>query len=276
METKQIKFWDKYNNPDEANSAWDIESDELKKKTPLKTGRMRFDLPGIRSGTRKNLRFKAMTYLMKHDEKRVFPKYFLKRPITYSISMIQSYLKKKAYERDGDFFLYGIKSNDEFKDLLHDQDSILAVGFSYCHKPFECPSERFTEDCIHDAENPVCRQCFIGKCMNSLPDERTVPMVIPTVHYIGEKMFELTHQNPGKKILFIITACELTLEMFADWGNMIKLKGIGVRLDGMICNTMKAFEASEEGVKPGLTVVLDDTEQKVLDLLMQRRKTENS
>ena len=55
--------------------------------------------------------------------------------------------------------------------------------------------------------------------------------------------------------------------MFGDWGNMIQAKGIGIRLDGRICNTMRAFELSEQGIKPGLTVVLKETEQKLLDLI---------
>jgi hypothetical protein len=72
----------------------------------------------------------------------------------------------------------------------------------------------------------------------------------------------------------MITACEMTLEMFGDWGNMVGIKGIGVRLDGRICNTMKAFELSEEGIKPGLTVVLDDTQGQMLDLIKKRRSKE--
>ena len=47
---------------------------------------------------------------------------------------------------------------------------------------------------------------------------------------------------------------------------MVDIKGIGVRLDGRICNTMKAFELSEKGIKPGLTVVLDVTQKRLLDL----------
>ncbi len=70
----------------------------------------------------------------------------------------------------------------------------------------------------------------------------------------------------------MITACEMTLEMFGDWGNMVGVKGIGVRLDVRICNTMKAFALSENGVKPGLTVVLEETKQKMLDLIRHVRQ----
>lgn len=68
-------------------------------------------------------------------------------------------------------------------------------------------------------------------------------------------------------MVFLITACELTLEMFGDWGNMLGIRGLGVRLDGRICNTMKAFELSEIGIKPGLTVVRDETQTKILELI---------
>jgi len=99
---------------------------------------------------------------------------------------------------------------------------------------------------------------------------QTIPLIIPTIHYIGGKIFEIVHQHPGKSVLFVITACELTLEMFGDWGNMVNIRGLGVRLDGRICNTMKAFELSEQGIKPGLTVVLDETQQVVMELIRSR------
>lgn len=231
--------------------------------------------PGIRKNTKKNLRWKALKYLLVNDEKKVFTKYFFKKPLTYAASMTASYLKKNPYQRDDDFFLYGVENITEFKQLLREENSILAIGFSYCHKPFECPSGRFTDECIHDDKSPICGQCFIGKCMHAMPKNKTVPVVIPTVHDIGEKMFELSDENPGKEILFIITACELTLQMFSDWGNMIKIRGVGVRLGGQICNTMRAFEASEGGIKPGMTVVLDKTQTRMMELIAIRRSAEN-
>lgn len=203
------------------------------------------------------------------DDGSVF-KGFLKHPLRYSWALLRSVMSKKSFIRDDDFFLYGIKSVAEFKKLLKDEASLLVMGFSYCHKPFECPSGRFTDQCIHAAENPVCRQCFIGKCMNALPENNAIPLFIPTIHYIGAKIFEIVHNNPDKHVIFVITACEMTLEMFGDWGNMVGIQGIGVRLDGRICNTMKAFELSEQGVKPGLTVVLDKTQRRMLDLIRLR------
>jgi hypothetical protein len=75
-------------------------------------------------------------------------------------------------------------------------------------------------------------------------------------------------------MVFLITACEMTLQMFADWGNMLGIRGLGVRLDGRICNTMKAFELSEIGIKPGLTVVRSETQAKMLELIRRiRQKT---
>ena len=73
-------------------------------------------------------------------------------------------------------------------------------------------------------------------------------------------------------MFFVITACEMTLALFGDWGNMVQARGIGVRLDGRICNTMKAFELSEKGIKPGLTVVLNDTQERILQLIQNWNK----
>ncbi|MBI2812307.1 MAG: hypothetical protein HYX67_15965 [Candidatus Melainabacteria bacterium] len=247
-----------------AEKEWDKGSEDCRKSHPIKTLNTLPRMPGI---TDKGLKWKSIKYILAEDKGNVFVRYFFKHPIKYAIRWIKSALKKQSYQRSGDFFLYGVDSVEQFQDLLKQDNTLFAIGFSYCHKPFECPSGRFTAECIHDPENPVCRQCFIGKTVNALPAGNIRPLFIPTIHYIGEKMFELTEQNPDKQILFLITACEMTLEMFGDWGNMVGAKGIGVRLDGRICNTMKAFELSEHGVKPGLTVVLPETQERMLSLI---------
>lgn len=224
-------------------------------------------IPGITPKTARHLRWKSLKYLIQHDKKRVLPRYFIKHPLKYGYNLLKSYFKKKSYLRKDDFFLYNLRSLEEFQENLSNPNTLLIAGFSYCHKPHECPSGRFTDTCIHDKEHPVCQQCFIGETVHALPKQNVIPLFIPTIHYIGEKIFEIVEANPKKNILFLITACELTLEMFGDWGNMVGIKGIGVRLDGRICNTMKAFELSEIGIKPGLTVVREETQRQILRLI---------
>jgi len=219
-------------------------------------------MPGITPDTAKRLRFKAFRYLFFHREGWTILRHCLRHPIKYGWAYLRS-LGKKSYRRDGDFFLYGIKSVDGF--VKEAKKATLVVGFSYCQKPFECPSGRFTDKCIHARDNPVCRQCDIGKVMHALPDRKVIPLIIPTIHYIGDHLFKITQKH--KRVAFLITACELTLEMFGDFGNMVGAKGIGVRLDGRICNTMRAFELSEEGIKPGLTLVTSPTQQRILDIV---------
>ena len=212
------------------------------------------------------MRLKALKYLIKEDHNHILKRYFPKKAFKYLPRYLLSLFKKTPYKVDGDFYYYGIDDIASFKRDLEDPKALLIAGFSYCHKPFECPSGRFSDNCIHDKTHPVCSQCFIGKMMHTLPEKKIIPLMIPTIHYIGEKIFETVEKHPDRKIYFYITACELTLKMFADWGNMVGVKGIGVRLSGRICNTMKAFELSEKGIKPGLTHIADDTETKMLEL----------
>lgn len=265
----KLKIWNSGASWEEAEKRWDAGSDAACAAQPIKTLKNIPKMVGITEEAARGLKWKSIKYLLSHDPTKIFPRHFFKAPLKYTYRWIKSALKKKAYRRDEDFFLYGVESVEEFQELLKEENVLLVIGFSYCHKPFECPSGRFTAECIHDPEHPVCRQCFIGKSVNALPvhKKNILPLFIPTIHYIGEKMFEVAENNPDKKILFLITACELTLEMFGDWGNMVGARGIGVRLDGRICNTMKAFELSEQGIKPGLTVVLPHTQERVLELI---------
>ena len=253
----KLKIWKPGVSWEEAETRWDAQATHLRHTQPIKGLDKLPKMPGITAETAKGLKWKSIKYLLLHDPTRIFPRYFFKHPLKYTKRWIKSALKSSSYKRSGDFFFYGIDNTEAFQKLLEQEHSLFIIGFSYCHKPFECPSGRFSAECIHDPSHPVCGQCFIGKAVNALPlhNAQILPLFIPTIHYIGEKMFEIAEANPDKKITFLITACEMTLEMFGDWGNMVGAKGIGVRLDGRICNTMKAFELSEIGIKPGLTTL---------------------
>ena len=266
----KLPLWQ--SNWDLGEQEWNERARQASEQRPLKGLTSLPQMPGITKETAKGLKWKSLKWMILQDHQKEVLRGFLKHPFKYGWALLKSSLRAKPYSRDGDFFLYGVKSIAHFEELLKDLNAIFVLGFSYCHKPFECPSGRFTSDCIHDPDNLVCQQCFIGKSVHAVADKQTIPLIIPTVHYIGGKIFEIVHQNPGKPVLFLITACELTLEMFGDWGNMVGIRGLGVRLDGRICNTMKAFELSEQGIKPGLTVVLDETQKKIMHLLRTRHK----
>lgn len=262
------KLWDWK----ESEKLWDQQANDAAKKQPLKVLKQIPSMVGITPDTAKNLKWKSLKWMIGQDHGGHIRKGFLKHPLKYGWAFLKSIFKKKSYRREGDFFYYGVKDEGEFKRWLSTPDTLLVLGFSYCHKPFECPSGRFSQECIHDLNHLVCQQCFIGKAVHASKNLQVIPLFIPTVHYIGGKIFEIVHSNPHKQVIFIITACEMTLEMFGDWGNMVGIKGVGVRLDGRICNTMKAFELSERGVKPGLTIVTNDTQKRMMDLLKHRAR----
>ncbi len=275
MTMNKLRMWNQHGTWEEATSEWESGVKEAEQLHPIKKLKRIPSMPGITQETAKNLKWKSLKWMLSKDHDGKIISHFLKHPFKYSWSILQSLASKKPIKKDDDFFLYNVRNVQEFQHLMHNEDSLLVLGFSYCHKPFECPSGRFTDACIHDPKHPVCRQCFIGKCVNALPEKKSIPLYIPTVHYISGKILDLMEKHPDKQILFLITACEMTLEMFGDFGKMANIKGIGVRLDGRICNTMKAFELSENGIKPGLTVVLDHTQQRMLELIRYRREIED-
>lgn len=264
----QLPMWkDKWEFSEEE---WEQRAAAAAKTHPLKGLKQLPQMPGITEETAKGLKWKSLLWMIRKDKGEI-RNGMLKHPFKYLWRLIKSACREKPYVREGDFFFYGVSSIEQFRQCVKEKEAVLILGFSYCHKPFECPSGRFSSDCIRDISHPVCQQCFIGKAIHASSHPNTIPLIIPTIHYIGGKVFEIVHSNPDKQVFFIITACEMTLEMFGDWGNMVDIKGLGVRLDGRICNTMKAFELSEEGIKPGLTVVLSETQKAILDLLTQRR-----
>lgn len=224
--------------------------------------------------TRRFFRIKALIYLFRHDKAFHITKKLLKTPFRfakrYLSALLRSLMRGKSYIREDDFFYYGMDGEKKWLQEASKPDTLLVLGFSYCHKPLECPSGRFTDRCMDDSSNSVCQSCFISEIRSVkkiLKDAHL--LTIPTVHAIGSDLLTLHEKHPDKKIVFMITACEMTLEMFGEFGALANAKGIGVRLGGRICNTMRAFELSEVGVKPGLTRVLLPTQERMIALLDQ-------
>ena len=167
-------------------------------------------IPGITKQTKKHLKWKSLKYLLQNDERHVIRRYFFKRPVKYGFSLLKSCLKKKSFIRDDDFFLYGIQNVEEFKKLRSPPIPFSSSDFPTA-TTFRLPFRPFHRRVHPRPENPVCNGCFISKAVNAMPKDNAIPLFIPTIHYIGEKIFECVHNNPDKQILFLITACELTL-----------------------------------------------------------------
>lgn len=261
------KFWKTYQSWEEAEKAWEEKAHTYRSTHPLKISTHTPQVPGITKGTKKNLKLKTLKYLLSHDKEGLFRRYFYKHPLKYTFNYLKSALKKERYRREGDFYFYGVQNEADFLKKIKDPNTLLIAGFSFCQKPLECPDGRFRSTCRFDPEHPVCRQCFIGKARNALPTQGTISVIIPTIYDIGRTLFENLEKHPQKKIMFLISACELSLEMFADFGHMANVQGIGMRLSGRICNTLRAFTLAEDGVKPGLTLLSNEAQVKFFNLI---------
>lgn len=264
------RFWDHFRSWEEAEAAWGAATVHAAVDCPLKTSPQPA-VPSIAPGERA-LRWKGLHWVLQKDAGFVLVRRLLRHPFRYFLQYVRSVLNRSPYQRAEDLFFYGIKNQDEMRELLRRDDTFLVVGFSYCQKPHECPSTRFSDACIHSLDNPVCRQCTICKAVHTLPPTATSFVVVPTINAIGKVILEAVDAHPNKRVVFIITACEMALQMFTDMGNMVGVCGVGIRLGGRVCNTFRAFALSEEGIKPGLTTVLPSTQHHLFSLLRTWRE----
>jgi hypothetical protein len=265
---KESSFWSRYPSWESANEAWESRAKEAQQIHPLKNLKVLPKMPAMTLSTKRLFKLKALIYLIYHDRDFKLIRSLVRQPFKRMKRYLQSCWRGKSYKRDDDFFFYGVESTKHFLRSFFYSPTVFLLGFSYCHKPYECPDGRFSDRCRADEQNVICQQCFIAKAVHAAPIQSQL-LFIPTVHYIAQKVFEALENAEGKQVLFLISACEMTLEMFGDWGNAVGIEGIGVRLDGRICNTMRAFELSERGIKPGLTVVLPKTQERILQTLKQ-------
>lgn len=264
-------FWDKFTTWNEAEKAWDEKKDESAKVCPLKSVASLPNRLHIHLDTKKCMWLKGLFWIVKQDRGFVLLRYVVRHPLLHGYRYIRALFFPRFPIREEAFYYYGLKGRDNFNQALADPESLFILGFAYCHKPFECPSGRFSSNCTASIEHPVCCQCFIGKCVHTLPQEKTLVVIVPTVNHIGQRIFEEKEKHPKKRLIFLITACEMMLEMFAAWAEMIGVQGIGVRLEGRVCNTFEAFKLSERGMKPGLTVVGSHASLQMLDVLKRWR-----
>lgn len=260
------RFWDRYPSWDVAEAAWDAQAARAADTSRLRTQAMPSSPPAIGPGEG-SMRWNGLRWVLRNGGGRRLLRLWLRHPVRYSWRFFCSMMKKKPYCQEGDFFFYGVKSEAELCERLAADDALLIVGCSYCQKPFECPCGRFSDGCTAALDNPVCQQCTIGKVRHALPKGRTIPLVIPTINDIGTHVSAIIDAHPSSKIFFIIAACQMALEMFGDLGNMVGIEGVGIRLGGRVCNTMRAFALSEEGIKPGLTVIDPSTQRRLLDVV---------
>ncbi|MEG0036791.1 MAG: hypothetical protein RSB82_00740 [Victivallaceae bacterium] len=229
-------------------------------------------IPFITEKTAQGLKRKTILYLFSVKEGRRRFLYFLKKPKCF-LRLIYSLLRKnKNYRQQDSCFFFDCSSFDEFFDLTQKTpDSLFVFGLSYCQKPRECPRGRFNDKCSFNDKNPICLECPVGK-FRPVADEI---IIIPTFLYIADRFCRLAEDNPGKKIFFIITACELSLKMFGDYASVLDLTGIGIRLVGRICNTFDAFKLAERGIKPGETFLEEGVEEDLMRLLKRFNKKKN-
>jgi hypothetical protein len=124
----------------------------------------------------------------------------------------------------------------------------------------------------------ACKNCFINKGRRFLTPKNSHDFIITTSVKVGEKLLDLQEKFKDKKIFFLITACDLSLNMFSDIGNMFGIPGIGVRLSGKVCPSKKAFEYAERGIKKGCTCLSEKTNLRFFHFLrlfneIQKSKT---
>lgn len=208
---------------------------------------------------------KTLKYLISYDKKflkKFFREILLKNPLFY----LKNFLKAFFYpvKTQDNFFLFGEKNIQDFKKKLKNPRNTLILGFSYCQKPLICPAERFSKKCLH------CNKCQISDFHKKKSLKNVRILVVTTVISLGKELFLTLKKNPKQEIIFIITACNQAINLFAFISKLLNLKGIAIPLQGKTCKTFKDFKLAEEGHKPEITFITQENKILIDDLLKIR------
>ena len=100
-------------------------------------------------------RLKACFYLISKDKRNFLKKHFFKNPFLYSYRLFLSIIKRSSFYKNQDYYYFNLINYNDLRKKLSNKSSILILGFSYCHKPFNFPSKRFTDKCIKEHNNQI-------------------------------------------------------------------------------------------------------------------------
>lgn len=185
------------------------------------------------------LRLKILKYLV-YENKDLFFKYFLKNPLVFTFKYVKSiFIKKRKIEN---LYLFELDSLEIFFNELKNKNTRIVLGFSYCQKSPDC-FDRFSKNC-----DPNCNKCLISSFL-SLPNVDI--LIIPTFRDLALNLLNIYEIN--KKILFIIIACDFSIDLFYNFANLFKIKGIAIPLEKKVCNNLQTFFLAEKGIKKAQT-----------------------
>ena len=81
-------------------------AEEASQRAPVKKLKVLPQMPGITEETAEHLKWKSFKYMVSHDHGGRVRRQIFKFPLRYALRYLKSVFKKRAYVRDGDFFLY--------------------------------------------------------------------------------------------------------------------------------------------------------------------------
>lgn len=201
---------------------------------------------------------KSFFYIIKKNP-IPFLKFFIKNPLK-SIFKFTTSPFMNNYTTKNDTHYFGFKDISE----LNLKETILLVSFSYCQKHPSC-KVRFTKNCIN------CQKCSIGTWKTFLNNENfKIPVhfsITTTALSLAEELIDLIIKHPKKKILFYISACPFSINMFKKFPYILGIQGVASPLSKNTCQDFTSFEKAENGIKPHSTYFNEDNFQKFITSL---------
>jgi hypothetical protein len=218
----------------------------------------------------KALVIKALKHVLSEDSAHALRKFFFKRFFRNATILLKTLFSSEEKFSTGRYFFHNLTDEKAFKKKLKEKNTLFVFGFSYCQKPFECPSSRFSSTCFFDPAQPICSECLIGKARQSIPPLSEI-LVIPTSFFFIERILALQKKHPSKEIVFLIFACPFAINLFAPWPSLFHLKGISFPLSGSLCTNFPSFKNAEKGEKNGLSFLQKGQKETFFQFLSLRK-----
>lgn len=161
-----------------------------------------------------------------------------------------------AIKRKKGYVLINVTNLSQLIKSISNSPKDLVVMLSYCIKPIECPSGRFSDKCRPRLSSRVCEKC-------PLKDIKFKTNKIGCDFYIDYKTKEMVKdyliptfrefQQTSKFKPLIVVSCPMGLNRFLEAAIIIGFKGIGFYLTKGICKTAEHYKKGDTSKKKEIT-----------------------
>lgn len=204
-----------------------------------------------------------------HLPQRTFEKLFsltIKNPLDIVIGFKNAKDLMHDSRKRKNSVIVGFKNIKDFLKLSKQATDNFLILLSFCSKPIGCPSNRFSNKCITNKKNNICKNCQLYPLIVRLKQKKLSYYIITNDYLMIEKhliprfrRFQKSHEY----LPLIATGCDMSIERFMALAVGFGSLGITYKFSTGGCQSNVDYKNAELGKKSVVTSLRKEDWQEI-------------